>query len=330
MVLMRAPVDTIAAPLFPTQLPWVNTNGSQASVLQRGRPMLVEFWDFCRPNSLRTLPYIKAWHERYSSYGLRVIGVHCPGFSPSHSEQAVRDAVVRLGITHPVLIDSEFELWQEYENRGWPARYLFDGRARLYDYHYGEGGYKETELAIQELLGVEREPLAPLRREDVPDARLLPHTEEQPGPWSGPYEAGSVWAVLDGAGTIMVTVNTDTTNDSGTSHGQADGSAVNSSAVNNSAMNNSTVTSSAVNNSAMNNSTVTSSAVNSNAVTSSETDSNAVDSRNGGTGGARILTVEHPGAYLLVEHKRHAAGVLTLELGAGVECFATCFTPGVA
>jgi thiol-disulfide isomerase/thioredoxin len=206
---MRAPVDTIAAPLFPTKLPWVNTNGSQASILRRGQPMLVEFWDFCRPNSLRTLPYVKAWHERYADAGLRVIGVHCPGFEPSHDEQAVRDAVARLEIAHPVLIDSEFEVWQEYENRGWPARYLFDGRARLFEYHYGEGDYVGTELAIQELLGVEREPLAPLRAEDAPGVRLLPQTAEQPGAWSGPYEAGGVWAVLDGRGTI--TVNGETT-----------------------------------------------------------------------------------------------------------------------
>src|SRR5450759_1097613 len=125
---MRAPVDTIAAPLFPTRLPWVNATGPQAT-LQRGRPMLVEFWDFCRPNSLRTIPYLRAWDERYRASGLRVIGVHCPGFEPSREEAAVRRAVERLGIDYPVLIDSELEVWREYENKGWPARYLFDGRA---------------------------------------------------------------------------------------------------------------------------------------------------------------------------------------------------------
>ena len=134
----RAPVDRIAAPLFPHQLAWVNTS-RPISTLERGRPLLVEFWDFCRPNSLRTLPYVKAWHERYASAGLRVVGVHCPGFEPSREESAVRAAVRRLGIAYPVLIDSELELWREYENLGWPARYLFDGRARLFDFHYGEG-----------------------------------------------------------------------------------------------------------------------------------------------------------------------------------------------
>lgn len=201
---MRAPVDTIPAPLFPTRLPWVNVEAGKVSTLQRGRPMLVEFWDFCRPNSMRTLPYTKAWHERYEREGLRVIGVHCPGFDASREEQAVRAAVARLQIDYPVLIDSELELWQEYENEGWPARYLFDGRARLFEFHYGEGAYEETELAIQELLGVSRETVAPQRPEDAPDALLAAPTADRPGPYSGPYEAGGVWAVLDGSGELTV------------------------------------------------------------------------------------------------------------------------------
>jgi thiol-disulfide isomerase/thioredoxin len=218
-------------------------------------PMLVEFWDFCRPNSLRTLPYLKEWHERYGPAGLRVIGVHCPGFDPSREEQAVRDAVTRLQIAYPVLIDSALEVWEDYGNVGWPARYLFDGRARLIDYHHGEGGYGETELAIQELVGVQREPMEPQRPEDAPGARILAQTEDQLGAYSGPYEAGGVWAVLDGTGTVRVA---------------------------------------------------------------------------GGGETEAELTVGHPGAYPLIEHRRHTVGVLELECGDGVECLATCFTPGVA
>lgn len=250
---MRAPVDTIAAPLFPTKAQWVNVPGGQGarmSTLQRGRPMLVEFWDFCRPNSLRTLPYVKAWHERYAEHGLRVIGVHSPGFEPSRDPDAVRAAVARLGISYPVLIDSELEVWQEYENLGWPARYLFDGRARLHEYHYGEGAYAETELAIQQLVGVEREPLEPVRPEDAPGALLEAQTEDRPGAYSGPYEAGGVWAVLDGTGAIQA---------NGVEH-----------------------------------------------------------------------AVSHPGAYPLIEHERHTAGTIQLEIGPGVKCYATCFTPGLA
>jgi thiol-disulfide isomerase/thioredoxin len=203
---LRAPVDTIVAPLFPTGLPWANVVGRQASIIQRGKPLLIEFWDFCRPNSLRTLPYLQAWHERYADAGLRIVGVHSPGFEPARDEDAVRAAVARLGVEYPVLIDRELELWRDYENQGWPARYLFDGRARLFEYHYGEGAYAETELAIQELLGVEREVLDPIRPEDAPDARLVPQTRDQEGAYSGPYEAGGVWAVLDGSGTVRVNV----------------------------------------------------------------------------------------------------------------------------
>jgi hypothetical protein len=249
---------------------------------QIGRPVLIEFWDFCRPNSMRTLPYLRAWKERYGTVdgetspgaetgsdaktgsnaetGLQVIGIHSPGFAPARERRAVEEAVARLGVGYPVLLDPDLEMWQEYENRGWPARYLFDQRGILFDYHYGEGAYRETELAIQELLGIEREPLPPLRPEDDPDAQLVPQSEDQEGAYSGPYEAGGVWAVLDGSGTVRV----------------------------------------------------------------------GSDRSRNGSQSVRELEVTHPGAYPLIEHERHTVGVLQLEVGPGVECLATCFTPGVA
>ena len=162
--------------------------------------MLVEFWDFCRPQSIRTLPYVKAWRERYPE--LRVIGVHAAGFPPSRDPDAVRAAVERLEIAYPVAIDAAYEVWKLYGNRGWPARYLFDQRSMLLHYHYGEGGYDETEQAIQELLGTERPLLEPLRPEEAPDARLELQSDDVAGPYSGPYRAGGVWAVLDGRGTV--------------------------------------------------------------------------------------------------------------------------------
>jgi hypothetical protein len=164
--------------------------------------VLVEFWDFCRPNSMRTLPYVREWHRRYEAAGLRVIGVHTSGFPPSGSEQAVRDAVARLEIDWPVAIDLQFGVWQWYENEGWPARYLWDQRGRLFEYHYGEGAYDETERAIQELLGVAGDLVAPVRPEDAPGAVLVPQSQDREGPYSGPYAAGGAWAVVDGAGSI--------------------------------------------------------------------------------------------------------------------------------
>jgi hypothetical protein len=246
---MRAPVADIAAPPFPARLPWVNV-ASLRMDKQLGRPVLVEFWDFCRVNSLHTLPYLRAWHERYAQAGLRVVSVHCPGFAASRDPDAVRAAVARLGIEHPVLVDTELELWRLYGNEGWPARYLFDQQGMLFEVHVGEGGYAETELAIGELLGLDVEPVGPLRPEDDPEALLAVPTADVAGPYSGPYEAGAVWAVLDGVGSVTVS--------------------------------------------------------------------------------GRTIEVEGPGAYPLVEHDRHTAGVLDLQLGDGVTCEAVCFTAGLA
>jgi thiol-disulfide isomerase/thioredoxin len=194
-------VDTITAPPLPHDLEWVNVAALRIDQ-QLGRPVLVEFWDFCRPHSIRTLPYLRAWHARYADAGLRVIGVHSPGFPPSADPAAVRAAVARLGVEYPVAIDSELEVWDIYENQGWPARYLFDRSLTLVDYHYGEGAYDETERLVAGLLEVEPPPFRPLRPEDAPGAVLVPQTEDQPGAYSGPYEAGGVWAVVDGAGEL--------------------------------------------------------------------------------------------------------------------------------
>jgi hypothetical protein len=230
-------------------MPWVNSAPLRMDK-QLGRPVLVEFWDFCRVNSLRTLPYLKAWHERYAADGLRVVGVHTGGFPPSRDDDEVRRAVERLEIPYPVVIDTGLQIWDMYGNEGWPARYLWDPKGSLFSLHYGEGAYAETEAEIGELLGVAREPVAPVRPEDEPGALLAAQTEDQPGAYSGPYEAGAVWAVLGGRGVVRV--------------------------------------------------------------------------------GGRELPVEYPGCHLLVEHERHTEGVLELEVGPGVECYATCFTPGLA
>ena len=230
-------------------MPWVNVAPLRMDK-QRGRPVLVEFFDVFRPNSLRTLPYVRAWHERYAQDGLRVISVHTPGFEPGRDEDLVRAELERLGVEHPVCLDSEMQVWDLYGNEGWPSRYLFGADQMLAFAHFGEGGYAETERVIQELLGVERGFVAPVRPEDDPDALIVVPTEDQPGAYSGPYEAGAVWAVLDGSGELVV-----------------DG---------------------------------------------------------------RPVAIERPGAHLLVEHPRSVAGVLELEVGPGLECLATCFSPGLA
>ncbi len=157
---------------------WLNVAFLRMNTLLGRGPVLVEFWDFARINSLRTMPYLKEWHARYAGDGLRVVAIHSPGYSFGRSRELVERAVERLGVTYPVLLDPDLEAWRLYGNKGWPGRYLFDRTGKLAYIHYGEGDYLESELAIQEYLGVSREPLVPLRPEDEPGVLLEPQTAD--------------------------------------------------------------------------------------------------------------------------------------------------------
>jgi hypothetical protein len=202
---MRSPVDTIAAPPFPKDLAWVNS--APLHMAQQARhPVLIEFWDVCRPSSHRTLPYLRAWHGRYAATGagLRVIGVHSSAQGAGHDEARVREAIDRMQIPYPVALDPGFLLWRAYATPGWPSRYLFAPPLKLFDTHHGEGDYAGTERAIQELLEID-EPLTPLiDAGDDDDAPIVVPTADVPGAYTGSYAAGEVWVVVDRPGTVSV------------------------------------------------------------------------------------------------------------------------------
>src|SRR4051795_2187 len=184
---MRLPHDNEAyAPEFPQGLQWVNVAFLRMAQ-QIGRPILVEFFDSARINSQRTLPYMRAWQERYGDTGLvRIIGVHSPAYSFGRDPEVAVAAIKTMDIPYAVVLDPDFAVWREYGNRGWPARYLFDRRGVLRFVHWGEGEYTETEAVIQELIregDLEAEfelpeLLAPLRPEDAPDAQMEPQTAD--------------------------------------------------------------------------------------------------------------------------------------------------------
>ncbi len=163
---------------------WLNVAFLRMDRLLSRSCVLIEFFDTSRINSQRTLPYVKGWHARYARSGLRVIGVHTPGYSFGRDREVVERAVRALEIEHPVLLDPDFVVWRQYGNKGWPARYLFDRFGLLRYIHYGEGDYVATERAIGEVLleldpGIELpEPLAPVRPEDAPDALLEPQSAD--------------------------------------------------------------------------------------------------------------------------------------------------------
>jgi thiol-disulfide isomerase/thioredoxin len=121
--------------------------------------VLVDFWTYSCVNWLRTLPYVSAWAERYAGRGLVVVGVHAPEFGFEHELDNVRRAAAELGVGYPVVIDNDFTIWRSFENHYWPAVYLVDGDGRVRFHHFGEEAYEETERAVQQLLGVDEEPV---------------------------------------------------------------------------------------------------------------------------------------------------------------------------
>jgi thiol-disulfide isomerase/thioredoxin len=133
---------------------WLNSEPLTADAL-RGHTVLVDFWTYSCVNWLRTLPYVRAWADRYADRGLVVVGVHAPEFGFEHDFENVRRAVADLDVRYPVVIDNDFAIWRSFENRYWPALYLVDGDGRVRFRHFGEEAYAETERAIQHLLGVD-------------------------------------------------------------------------------------------------------------------------------------------------------------------------------
>jgi thiol-disulfide isomerase/thioredoxin len=135
---------------------WLNSPPLTAEGL-RGSTVLVDFWTYSCVNWLRTLPYLRAWHERYRERGLTLIGVHAPEFGFEHDLGNVHRAAHELDVGYPVVIDNEFAIWRAFENQYWPALYLLDGSGRQRFQHFGEGRYDQTEAAIQDVLGLDGE-----------------------------------------------------------------------------------------------------------------------------------------------------------------------------
>jgi len=131
--------------------PWLNSAPLTAESL-RGKVVLIDFWTYSCINCLRTLPYVKAWAERYKDSGLVVIGIHAPEFAFEKDEKNVRRAVRDLGVTYPVALDNDYAIWQAFKNQYWPAHYFIDATGRIRGHHFGEGNYEESEQRIRQLL----------------------------------------------------------------------------------------------------------------------------------------------------------------------------------
>jgi thiol-disulfide isomerase/thioredoxin len=130
---------------------WVNSPPLTASAL-RGKVVLVDFWTYTCINWLRTLPYVRAWADKYREQVLVVIGVHSPEFSFEKDLNNVRRAVKALRVDYPVAVDSGHVIWRAFNNQYWPALYFVDAQGRVRHHHFGEGSYPQSEMVVQRLL----------------------------------------------------------------------------------------------------------------------------------------------------------------------------------
>ena len=130
---------------------WINSQPLTLDELQ-GKVVLVDFWTYSCVNCIRTFPYLKDWHEKYTDYGLVIIGVHTPEFEFEKRKENVVEAARAYGLEYPIAQDNNYATWNAYSNNAWPAKYLVGQHGFIRYHHIGEGAYAETEEKIRELL----------------------------------------------------------------------------------------------------------------------------------------------------------------------------------
>jgi len=138
-------------PGFDGATGWLNSPPLTPEGL-RGRVVLVNFWTYTCINWLRTLPYVRAWADRYTDHGLTVIGVHTPEFDFEHDLDNVRRQVKDLGVDYPVATDNDYAIWTAFDNHYWPALYFVDAQGQIRHHRFGEGDYEMSEMILQQLL----------------------------------------------------------------------------------------------------------------------------------------------------------------------------------
>jgi thiol-disulfide isomerase/thioredoxin len=130
---------------------WVNSQPLSTADL-RGKVVLVDFWTYTCINWRRTMPYLRAWAEKYQDHGLVVVGVHTPEFSFEKDLDNVRQAAKDQRVDHPIVVDNDYAVWNAFDNHYWPALYFVDAQGHIRHHQFGEGDYEQLELVIQQLL----------------------------------------------------------------------------------------------------------------------------------------------------------------------------------
>jgi len=139
------------APALSGAVDWLNGKPLTPDDL-KGKVVLVDFWTYSCINCIRSIPYVRAWAEKYKDQGLVVVGVHSPEFAFEKNIANVRNAVSDLKIDYPVAIDNNFAIWRAFKNQYWPAHYFIDANGNIRHHHFGEGNYDRSEHVIRKLL----------------------------------------------------------------------------------------------------------------------------------------------------------------------------------
>ena len=147
---VQLPVEG-AMPSLDGATEWLNSPSLTAAGL-RGRVVLVDFWTYTCINWLRTLPYLRAWADKYQQQGLVVIGVHTPEFDFEHDLDNVRRAATDLRVDYPVVADNDYAIWSAFDNHYWPALYFVDAQGQIRHHRFGEGDDEQSEMVVQRLL----------------------------------------------------------------------------------------------------------------------------------------------------------------------------------
>ena len=131
---------------------YINTSVEEINNKMEDKVVLYDFWTYSCINCIRTLPHLTAWDEKYSDEGLLIVGIHTPEFEFEKKYENVVFATEKFGIDYPVIQDNDKEIWNDFQNRYWPRKYIADHEGYIRFDHIGEGAYKETEQVIQLLL----------------------------------------------------------------------------------------------------------------------------------------------------------------------------------
>ncbi|KAK3199437.1 hypothetical protein Dsin_022852 [Dipteronia sinensis] len=179
--------STTIVPEFPTKLDWLNTAPLQFRRDLKGKVVVLDFWTYCCINCMHVLPDLEFLEKKYKDMPFAVVGVHSAKFDNEKDLEAIRNAVLRYGITHPVVNDGDMNLWRELGVNSWPTFSVVAPNGKLLAQLSGEGRRKDLDDLVEAALLfygekklLDNTPL-PLSLEKDNDPRLLTSPLKFPG-----------------------------------------------------------------------------------------------------------------------------------------------------